>query len=228
MYCCRFVGALLTTSSDFCFVLEDSESGRVCGYAAAACDARDLYRKAEMAWLPAMQEKYPKPVVTGNDLTPAQVGNLSNKPPTSCSSLLTESVWLQEFINTAFYSHEAVRSRRARLALPVAGSHRHAPRLLRRRPHRLPPTGRRHHDGSARARLTGRAHASGRGRLDQHGALLAAALLQRAAERQAGRRRAVRSRHLICSCTSAFAAWIERHSSWSQSPAEAAHTPSVK
>ena len=107
MCCCRFVGALLTTSSDFCFVLEDSESGRVCGYAAAACDARDFHRKAEMAWLPAMQEKYPRPVVTGNELTPAQVGSLSNKRTASCSRALTERVWLQEFINSAFYSHEA-------------------------------------------------------------------------------------------------------------------------
>ena len=67
----RFVGSYLTTHGEFCFVLEDA-AGQVCGYAVAAADARDHNRKLEMAWLPAMQEKYPK---TDRDdrLTPAEV-----------------------------------------------------------------------------------------------------------------------------------------------------------
>ena len=78
LFGCRLVGAFLTTSPDFCFVLEDEETGRVCGYAVAACDARDFNRKFEMAWLPAMQEKYPKPT-TGEcqHLSPAQVRQIS-------------------------------------------------------------------------------------------------------------------------------------------------------
>ncbi len=36
-------------------------AGGVCGYTVAALDASDVRKRAEVAWIPAMQSKYPKP-----------------------------------------------------------------------------------------------------------------------------------------------------------------------
>nr|CAB3263810.1 bifunctional protein NCOAT-like [Phallusia mammillata] len=55
----ELVGALLTLSPEYCFVVED-ESG-VCGYLAATLNAQKFWKKYEMAYLPEMREKYEKP-----------------------------------------------------------------------------------------------------------------------------------------------------------------------
>lgn len=55
-------------SSDLCFVVEDQDG--VCGYALAALDTIDLQQKCNMAWIPAMCDKYPKPNKT--DLSPSE------------------------------------------------------------------------------------------------------------------------------------------------------------
>ena len=66
----RLVGAFLALSPEYCFVIED-DSG-VYGYVLAAVNVPDFAIKVDMAWLPAMREKYPKPDKNDN-LTPAEV-----------------------------------------------------------------------------------------------------------------------------------------------------------
>lgn len=65
----KLVGAFVTISPEYCFVLEDSEG--ICGYALAALDAKLFYQKAEVAWYNFLKEKYPKPE-TSNGLSPAE------------------------------------------------------------------------------------------------------------------------------------------------------------
>ena len=66
------MGALVTLQPEFGFVLEDADTGRVCGYALATLDSRQHATKTDVAWLPAMRQKYPKPDKT-ELLTPAEV-----------------------------------------------------------------------------------------------------------------------------------------------------------
>ncbi|XP_071946963.1 protein O-GlcNAcase-like isoform X2 [Antedon mediterranea] len=56
------VGALLTFSPEYCFVAE--EDGELCGYALATLDSMEFQKKCELAWLPEMCMKYPKPEKT--------------------------------------------------------------------------------------------------------------------------------------------------------------------
>ncbi|KAK3590145.1 hypothetical protein CHS0354_041199 [Potamilus streckersoni] len=65
----RLIGSLVTLSPEYCFVVEDREG--VCGYAVAALDTKDLQKKSEMSWIPAMCQKYPKSDKVG-ELTPAE------------------------------------------------------------------------------------------------------------------------------------------------------------
>lgn len=68
----RLIGGFISLSSEFCFVVED-ENGIV-GYAMAALDAKQFYKKVELTWIPELCEKYPKPVKgDGELLTPAEV-----------------------------------------------------------------------------------------------------------------------------------------------------------
>ncbi|RUS72113.1 hypothetical protein EGW08_020126 [Elysia chlorotica] len=55
----KLLGKFLTLSPEYGFVIEDDMG--VCGYAVAALDARELAKKVEVAWLPAMREKYQAP-----------------------------------------------------------------------------------------------------------------------------------------------------------------------
>lgn len=64
----KLIGAFLS-SPEYSFVIED-ELG-VCGYVLAALDANVHNKQMEMAWIPAMQEKYPKTEKT-SDLSPAE------------------------------------------------------------------------------------------------------------------------------------------------------------
>jgi len=59
----KMVGAFLTLSPQYCFVIENTE-GAVCGYVVAALDARIFSKQVEEAWIPAMCMKYPKPEAT--------------------------------------------------------------------------------------------------------------------------------------------------------------------
>ncbi|CAM9998737.1 unnamed protein product [Lampetra fluviatilis] len=61
----RLVGSLLSLSPEYCFVLEDEEG--VCGYALGSVDAKSFFSRCEVAWLPAMQDKYTRPAATGDD-----------------------------------------------------------------------------------------------------------------------------------------------------------------
>lgn len=65
----RLVGGLLTINQEYCFVVEDEKG--VCSYALAALDAKMFQQRSQNAWIPAMCEKYPKPVK--DELTPADV-----------------------------------------------------------------------------------------------------------------------------------------------------------
>ena len=55
----RLVGGFLTLTPEFCLVVED-DVGLV-GYALAALDAKQFHKKLELAWLPEMCRKYPRP-----------------------------------------------------------------------------------------------------------------------------------------------------------------------
>ncbi|KAG8237502.1 hypothetical protein J437_LFUL017536 [Ladona fulva] len=86
----KLVGAFLTLSPEFCFAVEECgddcfDDGtslhggntampcRVVGYAVAALDARQFYRRLEMAWLPEMCDKYPRPEKAESEsFTPAE------------------------------------------------------------------------------------------------------------------------------------------------------------
>ena len=72
------MGSFLTLSPDFCFVALDA-SEKVCGYVVAALDAKDFYKKFEVAWLTDLCNKYPKPTAEGN-LSPAEVCVLRQHP----------------------------------------------------------------------------------------------------------------------------------------------------
>lgn len=61
---------MVTLSPDCCFVVEDDEG--IMGYVVSALDAKYLKLRQVMAWLPAMREKYAKPVQS-LELTPAEV-----------------------------------------------------------------------------------------------------------------------------------------------------------
>lgn len=63
------VGPLVTLSPEFCMVSED-ELG-VMGYALAALDYKQFQQRHALVWIPAMQEKYPRPA-TNDKLSPEQ------------------------------------------------------------------------------------------------------------------------------------------------------------
>ncbi|XP_067010985.1 protein O-GlcNAcase [Anabrus simplex] len=64
----RLVGGFLTLSPEFCFVVE--EETELTGYALAALDAKQFYKKLEIGWLPDMCNKYPQPTKpVGDPLT---------------------------------------------------------------------------------------------------------------------------------------------------------------
>ena len=67
----RLLGALLTLSPDYSFVVED-ELG-VCGYLAATLHAKSFWKKYEVAYLPEMREKYMKPDTDSKDINEAEV-----------------------------------------------------------------------------------------------------------------------------------------------------------
>jgi len=50
---------------EFCFVVEDDVG--VVGYALAALDAKQFHKKLELAWLPEMCRKYPRPEKNTDD-----------------------------------------------------------------------------------------------------------------------------------------------------------------
>lgn len=70
LFCFRLVGSMVTLSPECCYVVEDDDG--LMGYCVAALDARHLQQQQQMAWLPAMREKYPKPQ-QAVELTPAEV-----------------------------------------------------------------------------------------------------------------------------------------------------------
>ena len=80
----RLIGAFVTNSSDYSFVIEDRDG--VCGYVLAALDGKIHNTKLEVAWVPAMTEKYPKPEKT-DVLTPAEVRIWSLKTLLDCRIL---------------------------------------------------------------------------------------------------------------------------------------------
>jgi protein O-GlcNAcase/histone acetyltransferase len=53
------VGGFLTLTPEFSFVVEDDVG--VVGYTLAALDAKQFHKKLELAWLPEMCRKYPRP-----------------------------------------------------------------------------------------------------------------------------------------------------------------------
>jgi protein O-GlcNAcase/histone acetyltransferase len=68
---CRFIGAYLENSPEYCFVVEDAQG--VCGYVLAALDAKTHLEYLETSWIPAMKEKYPTPDKPAGEMSPAEV-----------------------------------------------------------------------------------------------------------------------------------------------------------
>ncbi|KAK2709925.1 protein O-GlcNAcase-like isoform X3 [Artemia franciscana] len=56
----KMIGPFVTLSPEFCFVVEDNSS--IVGYAVAALDGANLWKKSMIAWAPEMQRKYNLPV----------------------------------------------------------------------------------------------------------------------------------------------------------------------
>ncbi|GLG94788.1 Uncharacterized protein GBIM_01914 [Gryllus bimaculatus] len=98
----KLVGGFLTLSPEFCFIVEDETD--LVGYAVAALDAKQFYKKLEVAWLPDMCEKYPQPKKDDNDALNASEEMMtwfhtfkadvpdaihSHHPSVMCCSLLT-------------------------------------------------------------------------------------------------------------------------------------------
>ncbi|XP_041054003.1 protein O-GlcNAcase isoform X2 [Carcharodon carcharias] len=83
----RYLGCFLTLCPDYCFILEDEEGP--CSCACGALEVRSFLKGCEVAWLPAMQEKYSKPTAL-NNLTPTQELKMffHNKIPSFPDSLL--------------------------------------------------------------------------------------------------------------------------------------------
>jgi protein O-GlcNAcase/histone acetyltransferase len=83
----KFIGAYLQYSPEYSFVIEDAVG--ICGYVLAALDAKEHAEKVENEWIPAMQEKYPKPNKSAGELSPAEemICSLHNH-----KSYVTESV----------------------------------------------------------------------------------------------------------------------------------------
>lgn len=65
----KLIGALVTLSPEFGYVAEDDEG--IMGYVVCGLDATQLYQRAQLAWTPAMCDKYPKPQYTTH-LSPAE------------------------------------------------------------------------------------------------------------------------------------------------------------
>jgi len=65
----KLIGGVLNLCPEYSFVAEDDEG--VMGYAVAALDAKQFRQKHDIAWVPAMCEKYPLPT-HGGELTPAE------------------------------------------------------------------------------------------------------------------------------------------------------------
>jgi protein O-GlcNAcase / histone acetyltransferase len=59
VYFHRTVGPFLNFSPEFCFVIEDGWD--IVGYVLGAVDAKQFLKKTEVAWIPNLCEKYPKP-----------------------------------------------------------------------------------------------------------------------------------------------------------------------
>ena len=53
------VGAFLTVSPEYCFVMEGEQG--VSGFICAALDAVEFQKKTVIAWIPSVRAKYPKP-----------------------------------------------------------------------------------------------------------------------------------------------------------------------
>jgi len=68
----KLVGAFLTLSPQYCFVIEGAD-GEICGYVLAALDGKAFQKQMEIDWLPAMQQKYTRPPLQDKEsFTPTQ------------------------------------------------------------------------------------------------------------------------------------------------------------
>ncbi|XP_048486541.1 protein O-GlcNAcase isoform X2 [Plutella xylostella] len=79
----RLIMPFLTLYPEYCMVVEETledppapdapppDEPKVIGYAVAAPDAREFYRRQEVAWIPELCNKYPKSLLERTDLSPA-------------------------------------------------------------------------------------------------------------------------------------------------------------
>ncbi|XP_041074363.1 protein O-GlcNAcase isoform X1 [Polyodon spathula] len=85
----RLLGAALSLSPEYCFVLEEEEE--LCGCALGVLDIKTFHKKCEATWLPAMREKYPKATATtapGRTLAQEAVLFFHSERPSYPDSLL--------------------------------------------------------------------------------------------------------------------------------------------
>lgn len=72
----RLVGPFLTLAPELCMIIKCSN--RIIGYACAALDAREFYRKQEMCWLPEMCLKYPISLLDEPNITQAAKDSINH------------------------------------------------------------------------------------------------------------------------------------------------------
>ena len=109
------VGAYLTLSPDYCFVVENMSDGSIVAFALTSPDPVQFYTKHNSSWLPEMRSKYPKKIkdVNGAMLSPIEEMSLSfhlEEEVNDLPSCLTAVVQQQQPAATAAASTSAVAS----------------------------------------------------------------------------------------------------------------------
>lgn len=67
----------MALSSEFSFVMEDEN--RVVGYALAAVNAAEFFKRLDIAWTSELKEKYPLPTVEASEIKENAVKDQTNQ-----------------------------------------------------------------------------------------------------------------------------------------------------
>ncbi|XP_022670816.1 protein O-GlcNAcase-like isoform X3 [Varroa destructor] len=73
----KTIGGFLALSSEFSFVMEDEN--RVVGYALAAVNAAEFFKRLDIAWTSELKEKYPLPTVEASEIKENAVKDQTNQ-----------------------------------------------------------------------------------------------------------------------------------------------------
>ncbi len=77
------IGAYLGHSIEYCFLIENCETQRVCGFLVATPDIKTFYDYCVCSWIPSMCDKYPIPDQYCTDILDYEV--CLQKSPAICA-----------------------------------------------------------------------------------------------------------------------------------------------